>query len=65
MEQRQAVFLLGEGESKSLQMTAEGNDAGVTCAKSRNGRGGINVLLQNDDIRNRNITSKYICVTKT
>ena len=38
MEQRQAVFLLGEGESKSLQMTAEGNDAGVTCEKSRNGR---------------------------
>lgn len=65
MEQRPAVFLLGEGESKSLQMTAEGNDAGVTRVKSRNGRGGINVLLQNDDIRNRNITSKYICVTKT
>ena len=40
MEQRQAVFLLGEGESKSLQMTVEGNDAGVTCAKSRNRRGG-------------------------
>ena len=29
-----------EEESKSLQMTVEGNDAGVTCAKSRNGRGG-------------------------
>ena len=42
-----------------------GERCGGHVCKIAKWKRGINVLLQNDDIRNGNITSKYIYVTKT